>query len=797
MKKYFISLMASFLFLPLFSQQPIYNFARSFGSPTIEYGNSVCTDQQGNIFVTGGFNGTMDIDPGSGVYMVNATSTTTSCYILKLNSQGNFVWAGCFGSIGNNPVIGYNIKTDLAGNIYLMGTISGTVDVDIGPGTYTIGSINATENFICKYTNSGNLIWAKHFGGGSSIVGLDFDPSGNIYIGSRFSGTVDVDPDSGTYTLASNGSYDIFVLKLSNTANFIWAKQLGGTSGESVWDLVYSNLSGDLLISGNFQSSVDFDPGPGTFTFTSNGITDGYICRLSNSGNFIWAAQFGSSGYDGVTEMAIDGADNIYFTGSFSFIVDFDPSVATYTLASNSGAGDSYVAKLSPGSGLIFVRQIKSTVTGTLQGYNLSLDSFGSIYTSGYFTSTADFDPGPSNYPLSPLGTNDSYLLKLDALGNFNWALQFGWQGYTTTRSMVLDGSGNIYGTGDYRGVCDFDPGAGSQLLSSVTPTANDVFVFKFSTCQDAPVNTSAYYTCSGASATLSASSNASLINWYSSQTSTTSLGAGSVFVSPALSPGNYTFYAAASTCTSSMARTPVYINIVALPNVSLSANPSTICSGNSATLNAIGANSYTWQNSVQAASITVSPSVTMVYSINGKDSLSSCINTASINLQVNALPLIQISTPQTTVCSGSKLILNASGADTYSWSTGALSSSVVLIPTVTTVYSITGTFTSTTCMSNKTISISVLPCTSIYDLDRENNFYEIYPNPGKGDFYISTALKNFEINIYNSLGQLCYKSFSEESKSKIDLEHLKAGLYLVEISTDSHKKMIKLIIAH
>ncbi|MGB1120241.1 MAG: T9SS type A sorting domain-containing protein, partial [Chitinophagales bacterium] len=135
---------------------------------------------------------------------------------------------------------------------------------------------------IQKLDPSGNYLWAKSFGGTSNDVGrsITVDASGNVYTTGSFIGTVDFDPGAGTNNLTAQGNDDVFIQKLDPSGNFLWAKSFGGTS----WDYGYSialDASGNVYTTGNFQLTVDFDPGAGTNNLTPQGGYDVFIQKMS------------------------------------------------------------------------------------------------------------------------------------------------------------------------------------------------------------------------------------------------------------------------------------------------------------------------------------------------------------------------------------------------------------------------------------------------------------------------------------------------------------------------------------
>ncbi len=144
-------------------------FGGNLGGNFLNYGRSIAVDDDGNIYTTGSFEGTGDFDPGPGVYNLTSNSEY-DVFISKLDRNGNFLWAKCFGGMSSNvsaPIsdIGYGIVTDKDGNVYVCGAFENTVDFDPGSGVYNISSSGGEDIFILKLDASGNFIWVKTLGG--------------------------------------------------------------------------------------------------------------------------------------------------------------------------------------------------------------------------------------------------------------------------------------------------------------------------------------------------------------------------------------------------------------------------------------------------------------------------------------------------------------------------------------------------------------------------------------------------------------------------------------------------------
>lgn len=202
---------------------------------------------------------------------------------------------------------------------------------------------------------------------------------------------------------------------------------------------------------------------------------------------------------------------------------------------------------------------------------------------------------------------------------------------------------------------------------------------------------------CSGAQTTLSATG-ATNYSW--------STGATGATITP--SPIATTFYSVTGSYTNGCSNTAtIILSPISSPTVTVSSS-STLCSGQSATLTAGGAVSYTWSTGTVASSIVVSPSTSTVYTVIGRNS-SSCTDTKSINVAVVPGFTINVSGPSS-ICNGQTASLTATGASNYTWSTGAFTPSVTVSPSVTSVYTLTGESGGCSLSTTRTLSISANP---------------------------------------------------------------------------------------
>ena len=364
-----------------------YLWAKRIGGTEDDRGKDIHVDMNGNVFLTGTFRFTANFDPGASNTSVMASSNSTDIYLAKFNDLGNFQWVNTFGGTssaesswaissdnsGNsylsavyfgsvdfdpspgNAILGstngdemvlakYDVngnylwakkiggglgekgkalKIDASGNAYVAGIFGGTVDFDPTSGVNQLSSVGSNDVFVAKYDNSGNLTWARSFGGDSSddALGIDIDSDGDVYVVGSFQNDVIFDQVSG-YELSSAGTNDLYILKLATSGDFDWVQRIGGSSLDEAHDVAVDDNK-NIHVIGRFNTTVDFDPSGNENEITTNGMDDIFILRLTAAP---CATYF-------TTQVAVACGDFTWIDGN-----TYDNSTtATYTTPSVSG----------------------------------------------------------------------------------------------------------------------------------------------------------------------------------------------------------------------------------------------------------------------------------------------------------------------------------------------------------------------------------------------------------------------------------------------------------------------------
>ncbi|TAL58674.1 MAG: T9SS type A sorting domain-containing protein [Bacteroidetes bacterium] len=791
-------LTAAHYLLPVNSfAKPTYQWAKNFGGTSTDRGNDMAVDASGNVYVIGDFFGTADFDPGAGT--ANLTSSGFDIFFAKYDVNGNYLWAKRIGSASNQDR-GQRIAVDGSGNVYITGVFGGTTDFDPEAGTANLFAVGSSEDvFFAKYDVNGNYLWANGIGSTGYDVGYDIvvDASGNnVYITGSFAGTADFDPGAGTANLTLvGGNSDIFFAKYNFNGNYVWAKGIGSTSADA-GNAIAVDGSGNVYITGYFYNTADFDPGAGIANLTSAGTGDIFFAKYDSNGGYLWAKGMGSttiSTYDAGKGITVDGNGNVYVTGFFDGTVDFDPSIGTANLFS-SGIYDIFFGKYDSNGNYLWAKGIGSTSADA--GNAITVGANGNVYITGYFNGTADFDPGAGTSNLTSAGAEDIFFAQYTPSGFFLCAANIGATNTDYGNSMVLDGSGNVYLTGYFQGTADFNPGAGTNNLTSAG--GEDVFFAKYSPCVSLtiPNISSTNVLCSGqcsgaATASPAGGTSPYTYNWSNGQTTQTATGLCAVI-----------YTVTVTDAASSVATATVAITQPAALAISISTNPATCGnangSANSSVSGGITPYTFSWSNGATGATATGLPAGTYTLAVADANG---CTKTATVAIAQPAaisssLTVVNESSCGATDGSASAGVSGGTLPYSYSWSNGQTNATATGLTSGTYTLVITD---ANGCTHNPGAATVSCP-NGVTQLSMQNEFI-IFPNPASGIFTLDAGQQSSDekqIIIYNVYGEKIYNNshfqINSFSNFQIDLSVQPSGIYFINIKTEHgivNKKII------
>lgn len=303
------------IFIAKYDSNGTYIWAISIGSSGTDQGYSIATDVSGNVLITGYFQDTVDFDPDPfGNSYINAAGGD-DIFIAKYDANGNYRWA--IGAGSSKDDYGNSITTDDLGSVLITGEFKDTINFNPNMGTPDLISEGNLDIFLAKYDSSGNHLWSKSIGSTVDDYSNDIttDSDNNVLISGSFRTNLDFDPGINTSTLTPSGSFDIFFAKYDSAGDYLWAKNIGGTSMDVGYGIAVDNVLGGILVTGYFFGTSDFDPGPGSADLSSEGMEDIFFAKYDSNGNFLWANSLGSASNDFGHSIISDNYGNVIVSG--------------------------------------------------------------------------------------------------------------------------------------------------------------------------------------------------------------------------------------------------------------------------------------------------------------------------------------------------------------------------------------------------------------------------------------------------------------------------------------------------
>lgn len=374
-----------------------------------EYPTSIAVSKSGSIYVAGIFSDTLDIDPGPATQLLYVPFTPAkSTFLLKLSSNGDFMWAGQWGGDPGTCHVSA-VRLDSLQNVYLTGYISGrSIDLDPGPGSSPETSFQSGNgawqrtSLILKLDSAGKLLWKQTDSFDETLMTTSVDAGGNI------AGIKHVQ-----WIGALSFSSQLFAERYSPGGTLLWKKELPTQLHQYDYGIATDQLH-NVITSGVFAKPSDLDPGPGVAMLHPAGdnVPSLFVLKLDANGNFLWVRQIDRITSGGYSMTDADG--NIYVAGTFSGTVDFDPGPDLFRL--NAAGLNSYLLKLGPAGNFLWVQQFGKGTPANI--YDLCQDKAGNFYTTGTFTGTVNFNPGNGPADMHTCeGPADAFTSKLSASG--------------------------------------------------------------------------------------------------------------------------------------------------------------------------------------------------------------------------------------------------------------------------------------------------------------------------------------------------------------------------------------------
>jgi PKD repeat protein len=647
-------------------------------------------------------NFTVDNLTGCAPLNVQSNNTTTSANVC---GPTNYLWAITYNGSICNPMT--------------------------GTWSYQIGSDSASVNPAYTFTDPGSYTISLTANNGCIV------PPDTLSILVKTIPTVVITPildTCGTATVFPSATY---VNCYGVTETYNWSFPGGNPNSSNLQNppAVFYGGPGNYTITasstnecGTFDTTTSFNVNPlpnVNVIASSDSICSGQSTTLTATGavTYTWAPPLGLNTTVGpvviatpattttYTATGISGA-NCTDTQSITITVTPSPIVTVGASATNICIGNSSTLTAngantytwSPATGL-------NTTTGAIViASPLTTTTYTVVGTSGNgcmdsSTVTIIVHPLPTitvNPPNPSTCIGDSVVLTASGAAFYSWAPNTGLNttvGSTVTASPPATTTYTITGT----------TGLGCVNTTTVTVTINTLPIVVVSASNNS--------ICIGSSTTLSATG-ANTYTWTPNVNLSSNTGT-PITASPT---STITYTCTGSSGVGCVATDSVTITVNPLPIINVNTVSPTICVGSSTNITATGAVNYTWApgtglNTTVGAMVTANPITTTTYIITGTDA-NGCVNTDSITITVNPLPIVNVSSQFGSICAGSSTTLTATGANTYAWTppTGLNSTTGAIVTATintTTTYTVTGT-DGNGCMNSANVTVTVFPLPNV-----------------------------------------------------------------------------------
>ncbi len=412
--------------------------------------SSLHFDDQGNIFIAGSFDGTLDLGPAG----VLDAGGVPHGFVAKLTPAGVPIWAH---EIKSSTVVDIaEMDIDPSGNVALFGSFQDDID---GGGGLVTGDPSNWDTFLIALDSSGAHRFTKTFGSSNWQVGrgVAVAPDGTIAVAGEFMSSIDF----GGNLLSANGT-DAFVATFDAAGNHLWSKRFGDALGQSAWD-VGLLPDGDVVVTGYNNGTIDFGSQP----LTTAGLTDIFVARLDAAdGAKVWSHQFGNATAQDTTYLTTDDLGGVYLltygSGAQSSTIDFGtgPKVGYFFLTKLDANGATQWARSYDG------------LRGLLRA---AVDPTGAVVVCGDAEGSVDLGGGSQ----TSQGSYDVLVAKYAGNdGSFVWGHLFGDSNQQSNLQRCggidTNAAGVVAIGGSFWGNVDFGDG---ELVSGMGHGGSDVFV--------------------------------------------------------------------------------------------------------------------------------------------------------------------------------------------------------------------------------------------------------------------------------------------------------------------------------
>jgi len=440
-------------------------WAISEGGANFDMGTQLALDNNGNIYLTGGF--IADITIGNSSYLSNGG---WNMFIAKYDSNGGLLWARNGGGV--DYATSGALTIDANNDVYVTGQFHNTATF----GSLSLNGPGGNDLFIVKYEgSSGNELWGTYMGGANYEYGygIEVNSLGHIYVAGAFRDT----SFFGSQMLVSAGEYDGYVAKLDNLGNLVWIQQIGGVGFDYVLNL-QMDAAENLYVTGLMEGQADFTS---SASLTSNGGSDMFVAKFDEQGGLIWANHGGGIDNDAGYDLALNSEGEVFVVGKMENVASFGNGVSV----TGYGNADVLVTKYDESGNIVWAMNAGSAGSESAEGIVITPED--KIFVTGGLRGSATFGPyvvntgGEADIFIGRVVDNNQQMGSLEIAGtiyqddNTNCSQETGELGI---RNWIVQATpGPYYGVTDGNGYFSISVDPGAYTVEQVVPQQQSALV--------------------------------------------------------------------------------------------------------------------------------------------------------------------------------------------------------------------------------------------------------------------------------------------------------------------------------
>lgn len=402
---------------------PVLVWGTYYGATGDDYGNGICTNNKGSIYIVGSTRSTTNIAT-SGSWQSVISGSYHDVFVLKFNMAGQRIWGTYYG--GTEQDYGNKI-TYSSGYLFITGSTGSTSGMVTSGSHQSVYGGGYNDVFIAKFDTNGQRLIGTYLGGSDLDNGYDIsaDLSGNIVVTGGTKSNAGISTPGSHQASLIVPHYDAFIVKFNNNLARLWGTYYGSysTHGNGITTDKFNNIVvigyteslSSIATPGAYQTDLDGLPGGGS------AMHDAFIVKFNSSGQRLWGTYYGGDGGEDGNGIATDITGNIYVTGFTASNGLASPGA--YQPNHGGGQFDLFIAKFNINGQRLW---------GTYYGGNnwdfgnyITTDPAGNIIVTGKTESDSNI-ASPLSHQQVRGGWYDAFLVKFNPSGARIWGTYYG-----------------------------------------------------------------------------------------------------------------------------------------------------------------------------------------------------------------------------------------------------------------------------------------------------------------------------------------------------------------------------------